>query len=56
MKVSKEQLKEVDRVAQIFEKNLEEPLTQEVMEEMDRKVTKVLADLGHYRRFFKRLA
>jgi len=56
MKVSKEQLEEVNKVAQTLEQHLEKPLTKEGLAEMDRKVTEVLVDLGHYKRFFKRLS
>jgi len=56
MKVSAQQMEEVKKVAQTIEQRLEKPLTKEDLDEMDRKITEVLAELGHYKRFFKRLS
>lgn len=55
MMLDKKQLEQIEKIASKIEQKLEAPLTQEDISELNIEVKQVLAELGQYNRFFKRL-
>jgi len=56
MKLDQDKTAKIEKIAERFEEKLSQPLTKEEIAELDEEVKEVLAELGHYKRFFKRLA
>ncbi len=57
MNLTNDQLDRIDKVSQLAESTLEsEVLTKEQIDEIDEQLSIVLAELGSYKRYFKRLA
>jgi len=55
MKLDKRQIEQIEKVAEKLESKLDQPLSKEEIAELDQDVKEVLAELGQYKRFFKRL-